>query len=371
MKKRLLFFHFDLKGGGAEKVLVNLVNNLDKSKYDITVYALFGVGANLEKLNSDVQFKCLFKKQFRGLPILLRLFSPSILHRLLIRDKYDLEIAYLETAPTRIVSGNNDKRTKKVAWIHTTLNHVTKTYNSKKEFIKCYEKFDKIVFLSSFARDVFCKLTDIYDWPTAIVRNYIDSELIINSAQLFTPLLKDDEKLKIVHFGRLIEIKGAMRLVKILNKLRNEGVDNWHLYYLGVGSQQTEIESFINLHKLTDSVTFLGYQNNPYVYLKLMDLNVCASYVEGYSTAATEATILGIPTITTECSGMKEIFEDGKYGMIVDNDDQALEDGLMSILSDPTLLQYYKKQACKRSPYFDSNVVLKENESFLDSVINE
>ena len=371
MKKKLLFFHFDLKGGGAENVLVNLVNNLDKSKYDITVYALFGVGTNLYKLNEDIHFKCLFKKQFHGLPTLLRFIPSFLLHWLLIREKYDLEIAYLESSPTRIIGGNKNKKIKKIAWVHTTLTRVPKSYNSKREFIKCYKNFDKIVFLSSIARESFCELTDNYNWPVAIVRNYIDSERIVNMARLTNPVLQNDGKLKIIHFGRLTEIKGALRLVKILNKIYQDGVNNMHLYYLGTGSQQAQIESYVKQHNLCDIVTFLGYQDNPYAYLKMMDLNVCSSYAEGYSTAATEATILGIPTITTKCSGMKEIFEDGKYGLIVDNSDKALEEGLKLILKDSTLLHYYKEQVMKRISYFDSKMILKENESFIDSVINE
>lgn len=370
MKKKILFFHFDLKGGGAENVLVNLLNNLDKKKYDITLYTLFGVGVNLNKLNKDIHFKCLFKRQFRGLPRLLRFFSPSLLHKLLIREKYDLEIAYLETTPTRIVSGNNDKNTKKIAWVHTTLSHIPKSYNSKSEFISCYKNYDKIVFLSTTAKETFFKLTGIYNWSTAIVRNYIDSERIVNLTRSTSPILKNDGKLRIVHFGRLTEIKGALRLIKILNKIHQAGVNSWHLYYLGTGSEQTQIETYVKQHNLCEIVTLLGYQNNPYAYMKFMDLNVCASYVEGYSTAATEATILGIPTLTTNCSGMKEIFADGEYGMIVENDDQAIMNGLQSLLTNPDLLHYYKSQAKKRSLYFDSSRILKENESFIDSELN-
>lgn len=365
MKKKLLFFHFDLKGGGAEKALVNLVNNLDKSEYDITVQTLFGVGIYLNELNKDIRFKCLFRRQFRGLSILLRLFSPSLLHRLLIREKYDLEIAYLETPPTRIVSGG---ATKKIAWVHTTLNKIPQSYRSRNEFLTCYKNYDQIAFVSSDARDAFYNLTGIYDWPAVIIRNYIDTGNIINLAKENVSSLKNDGKLKIVHLGRLTEIKGALRLVTILNKLMEDGVDNWHLYYLGVGSQQADIEAFVNNHKLSNNVTFLGFKKNPYAYLKSMDLNVCASYYEGYSTAATEATILGIPTITTSCSGMKEIFEDGEYGLIVNNDDRALEEGLRKLLLDSSLLQYYKSQAIKRSSYFDSKKILHENESFLSSV---
>lgn len=370
MKKKLLFFHFDLKGGGAENVLVNLVNNLDKTKYDITVYTLFGVGTNLKKIDKDIHFKCLFKRQFHGLPTLLRLFPSSMLHWLLIREEYDLEIAYLESSPTRIIGGNKNKNIKKIAWVHTSLNSIPKSYWSKRDFLACYKNFDRIVFLSSFAREAFFKLTNDDNWPAVIVRNYIDSEKINNLSRMNNPVLEDDGKIRIVHFGRLKEIKGALRLIKVLNNLRQRGIDNWHLYYLGIGSLQAQIEIYVNQHGIRDIVTFLGYQDNPYAYMKLMDLNVCASYAEGYSTAATEATILGIPTITTNCSGMKEIFEDGEYGMIVDNDDQALENGLRLLLTNPPILHHYKTQVTKRSPYFDSATILKENETFIDSVLN-
>lgn len=94
---------------------------------------------------------------------------------------------------------------------------------------------------------------------------------------------------------------------------------------------------------------FLGFQNNPYAFLKKADLFICSSISEGYSTAVTEAVILGLPVLTTDCAGMNEILDDGKYGMIVPNSEQALEDGLRKILSDATLYDRMRSAARTRS----------------------
>ena len=83
--------------------------------------------------------------------------------------------------------------------------------------------------------------------------------------------------------------------------------------------------------------------------MKKADLFICSSISEGYSTAVTEAMILGLPVLTTDCAGMNEILDDGKYGMIVPNSEQALEDGMRKILSDATLYDRMRSAARTRS----------------------
>ena len=81
--KTLFFLIHDLGNGGAEKVLVNLVNNLNKAKYDVTVMSIFGGGVNEKKLASHVHYKTVFKKMFRGNSHLMKLFTPGFLHKML------------------------------------------------------------------------------------------------------------------------------------------------------------------------------------------------------------------------------------------------------------------------------------------------
>ena len=75
--KRVLFLIHDLGQGGAEKVLVNLVNNMKREEYDITVYSLFDVGENRQYLAPHIQYQYAFKKMFRGNSHIFKLFSPQ------------------------------------------------------------------------------------------------------------------------------------------------------------------------------------------------------------------------------------------------------------------------------------------------------
>ena len=94
-------------------------------------------------------------------------------------------------------------------------------------------------------------------------------------------------------------------------------------------------------------------------------LFVCSSFSEGYSTAVTESLILGIPVITTDCSGMHELLEDNKYGIITGNSKLALYKGIKSILDNPKLLNHYRDQAIIRGKDFSLAFLIKQIESFL------
>ena len=87
MKKKVLFLIHDLMGGGAEKVLVNLVNNMDKSKFEITVMSLFDVGVNKQYLSNQIRYQYCYKKLFRGNMHYMKLFSPEQLHRKYIKEE--------------------------------------------------------------------------------------------------------------------------------------------------------------------------------------------------------------------------------------------------------------------------------------------
>ena len=89
---RVLFLIHDLGHGGAEKVLVNLVNHLDRSRFDITVLALFGGGVNEQFLKPDIHYRTVFSKAFPGNSHVMKLFSPRLLHKLFVKEHYDIEV---------------------------------------------------------------------------------------------------------------------------------------------------------------------------------------------------------------------------------------------------------------------------------------
>ncbi|MFR6463106.1 MAG: hypothetical protein ACLUP6_11645 [Anaerostipes hadrus] len=134
-KIRVLFLIHDLMHGGAEKVLLNLVNNMDHEKFDITVQTLFDVGVNKQFLSDKVHYKTCYKKMFRGNTKYFKLFSPEKLYRKYIKDDYDILVAYLEGSCTRIISGCPDKNKVKITWRHFAEN--------EKEFLQAYRSMDE------------------------------------------------------------------------------------------------------------------------------------------------------------------------------------------------------------------------------------
>jgi glycosyltransferase involved in cell wall biosynthesis len=155
-----------------------------------------------------------------------------------------------------------------------------------------------------------------------------------------------------------------------MKKLKDEH-STAHLYILGIGPLQEWIEGYIHDNDLSRTVTLLGYQTNPYKYVEKCDLFVCASHAEGFSTAATEALIVGTPVCTVEVSGMKEMLgANNEYGIVTENDETALYNGIKRLLDNPSLLQHYTNQASLRGKAFRTEETVKAVEAMLNSLID-
>ena len=366
--KSILFPIHDLSHGGAEKVLVNLVNNMDPAKFDITVLAMFGGGVNEQFLKPHIRYRTIFRKPFRGNSHLMKLFSPKTLHRLFVKEHYDIEISYLEGPCARVISGCADPDTKLVSWIHCTMHSeqdICVGFRSFREAKTCYMYFHQNVFVSGEAMRAFCELCPVEN--TQVLYNTSDSERII--AMACEPLEhRVCEGVRLIGVGKIQPIKGFDRLARVHKRLRDAGYPV-HTYVLGDGAQEQEITAWLRREGLTDTYTFLGYQTNPYKYLKNSDIFVCSSYSEGFSTAATEALIVGTPVVTTLVSGMKEMLgENNEFGIITDNDEDALYEGIKRLLDDPALLEHYKTKADERGKMFSTNAAVQAVEEMLENL---
>lgn len=366
--KKILFLIHDLGHGGAEKVLVNLVNNMDHTQFDITVMTLFDEGVNRQFLSPKVTYKSCFKHMIRGNSKLMKLLTPRQLHDWLIKDCYDVEIAYLEGPCARIISGCSDPATKKVGWIHIeqrSQKRAAASFRSYREAMDCYNALDKIVCVSRTVREDFLRLLPVKREPI-VLYNTNESEKILTSSRgkleagIFLP-----EELNLVGVGKLLENKGFHRLIPMVKRLRDAGLPV-HLYILGVGPAQAQLEKLARENGVSDHVTLLGYQTNPYKYVAGADLFVCASFAEGFSTAATEALIVGTPVCTVEVSGMKEMLgEDNEWGIVTENDDEALYRGIKRLLDDPVLLASYKEKAAQRGKTFSTENTVRAVEEMI------
>lgn len=368
-KIKILFFHFDLGYGGAEKVLVNLLNNLNPDKYEITLITLFHYGVVAKDLHENINWKwVLDRKPFRGITYILRIFSPRFLHKLFVREKYDIEIAFIEGAPTRIISACQDEETKKYAWIHVQIDSFRAFFHpfrSKSEVIRSYNNFDGIASVSEFIVDDFSEKTNHQIQPLKVVNNVLEIDEIIQKGKEPLPIILNPQKINICSVGRFNIQKGYDRLIRALIRIKEEGIESFHLYLLGTGELKDEISQTVEKSAIKENVTFLGYQENPHKYVSKMDFFVCSSHREGYSTAVSEAIINHTPVLTTNCSGMREILGNDGAGIIVANDEDALCDGLRLILTNSELRKNCKAKAIERAKYFSKENTIRQFEEFI------
>ena len=109
---------------------------------------------------------------------------------------------------------------------------------------------------------------------------------------------------------------------------------------------------------------------NPYKYIKSSDLYVCSSLSEGFSTSVTEALIVGTPVVTTLCSGMQEMLgENNEYGIVTENNEDALYEGIKTMLTTPGMLEDYAQKAKERGKYFNTENTTKAVESMLEELL--
>lgn len=372
--KKVLFLIHDLGPGGAEKVLVNLVNNMDKTQFDITVMTLFDGGVNEQFLKPHIRYIPCFKHMVRGNSHLMKLLSPRALHKWLIKDRYDIEISYLEGPSARTISGCPHKETKLVSWIHVeqhTEKVAAKAFRSYEESVSCYQKFHETVCVSEYVKTDFQHL-----YPSVknvrVLYNTNETARILEMAEedVDAGVFRDGE-IRLCGMGKLMPNKRFDSIVRIHRRLKQEGYPV-HTYLLGDGSDRQKIESYIQENNLEDSVTLLGYQTNPYKYLARCDLFLCASIAEGFSTAATESLVLGVPVCTVDVSGMKEMLgENNEYGVVTENNEEALYRGIKSLLDDETRLSAYKQKAKERGQLFKTEETVRAVERMLEQLLEE
>lgn len=369
--KKVLFLIHDLGQGGAEKVLVNLVNNMDNSKFDITVMTLFDSGENRQFLRKSVRHKTWCKKMIPGNSHLMKMFSPEQLHKLIVKERYDIEVAYLEGPCARVISGCSDPTVKKLAWIHIeqhTTERAAVSFRNVSDAKACYRRFDSIICVSQTVKQDFLRVLQI-PVPHEVLYNTNESDKIIQLSQEEVDQgMMDTDEIKLVGVGKLLKSKGFDRVIRIVKQLKEQKYPV-HFYVLGEGPERNSLQEYIQENGLERNITLLGYQLNPYKYVAKCDLFICASFAEGFSTAATEALIVGIPVCTVEVSGMKEMLgENNEYGLVVENNDEALYQGIKRFFDEPGLLEYYTKQAEIRGKDFSAEKTVRKVEKMLISI---
>lgn len=379
MKKKILFVIGMFAGGGAEKVLINMVNQMDTRKYDITIYCVFDTGRKPE-LKDSIKIYYTFKvgkdtndtiKKKRKIAKFMNAvftygwkFMPMrLFYKWVIRERYDYEVAYAEGIPHKIIAASVNKESRKYGWIHIDMSvhkRATEFFRSRQDELNCYNKMDKLVFVSDYARKSFIdKYGSSYIAKSVTKYNLNENDKIIEKSKEF---LRDIPSVRplLVTVGRLHDQKGYDRLLRACRDIQSD-VRAYEIWIIGDGDRHEILEEFIKKNGLKERVKLKGFQDNPYKYIEKADWFIAPSRYEGFSTVVSEAYILEKPVMVTDCSGMDELTDNGEYGIIVKNTEEGIRDGLIRILNmKASEYMYYKKKAVDRKMFFNTKNRLED-----------
>lgn len=369
--KKILFLINSLGAGGAEKVLTDIVNNLNYEKYDITVMTIYDKGIYKKHLNSQIKYKSIIKFKNKFLQrvsgyIFRNLTPPRLRYKLFIRKKYDVEIAFLEGLPVKVLSHSTNKEALKLTWVHTNLQtnyNLEKIFKTIETNRDAYLKFDKIICVSNDSKEGFIQRFNINN--NLIVQYNLIDEIKINEKSQECVSYEFSKNFNLITVGSLFKVKGFDNLITACRRLYIEGL-NFQLIILGEGPERGNLESLIAEFNLEKHVKLLGYKNNPYKYISKSDLFVSSSRAEGYSLVVAEALVLQTPILSTKGTSASDILLNGEYGMMVENSIEGLYEGMAKIIKNKQIYKELQNKSKEGSRYFNKNRTIEEIESLID-----
>ncbi|WP_317124915.1 glycosyltransferase [Chryseobacterium nematophagum] len=146
-----------------------------------------------------------------------------------------------------------------------------------------------------------------------------------------------------VSIGTVYPQKGYDRLLNIHKKLLDEGLQH-NLIIIGDGYDLDNIQALLDKLNLQETAKMLGYRSNPYPYLKKSDFYIMSSRHEGFPTIIAEALILNKPISATDISGIKDLLQDGKLGIITQNSEDGIYTGMKKFIIEKDLAKHYEEQ---------------------------
>lgn len=363
--KKVLFVMPNLIGGGAEKVLVDILNYIDSSKFEISLLLFNKEGIYLDRIPHEIKVISINDKiKFIPYKIWIRLYKyfPKLFYSIIVKEQYDTEIAFMEGYATNFIGNSTNKNSKKIAWVHTDLFklHWTKNMFLPGEEAKIYNKFNDIVFVSDDARVSFNKLFNENKATKKVIYNPIISDEIVKKANETD--IEFDE-FTIISVGRLNKAKGYDRLINIHSELVK--MYPHKLLILGEGEERKKLENIIKDRGVEKTVELKGFVNNPYPYIKSADVFISSSRSEGYSLVVAESIVLEKAIISTNTVGPRELLDNGKYGLLCEESYEGIKNSLEKLLKNKELVKEYSELSKRRKQFFDYNSIINKIEKIL------
>lgn len=359
--KKLLFVIFSLGLGGAERSLINLLNELPENKYKVDVLLFQKRGAFLDYvpewinvLETPVPMEGIYAPVSKVSRYTMTKIVGTLCSRIvrktpkeqrayrwrhfyqkkigMLPEHYDVAIAYGGAENLYCIHDcvNADK---KIVWIHN--DYKTGRY-SKKDDYAYLENMDGIVSISDRCVDVLKAEFPEFENKMHCIENITSSTVVRKQAEAFMPAEFRTDRTNILSVGRLSPQKGFELAIEAAAILKKNGLQ-FFWYIMGEGPLRKELTMLIHKHNVEDCFCLLGTRSNPYPYIKECTLFAQTSRYEGKSVVVDEAKILAKPIVVTNYPTVEDQIKQEKEGLIADMTGEDIARTIMRMLEDNLL----------------------------------
>jgi len=327
-RKKVMFFIYRMGGGGAARTMLNIINHIDRSKFKPMLVTLDFSYTYESYLREDVEFIKLPVQRLRQAIIPLA--------KLIRQEKPDLLFSTVPNYNTIAILAKILARTKTKLVVREAayLGGTTKENLKLKIYGLLYRMSNRVVALSEGVKQNLILRYHVREDQIKVIYNPVDLNHIKNESEksVEEELLFDEDRKVIITAGRLVKEKDHASLLKAFARLDKK--INVHLIILGEGELESELKKLAKQLEITDRVSFIGFKQNPYAYIKRADVFTLTSTTEGFGHVLVEALALGVPVVSTRCNpGAEEILGEEIYGMLSEvGDVSALSQNLEQAL---------------------------------------
>ena len=368
--------------GGVEKVLLSLLNNLNKDRFDITVLLSIDQGELRNEIPPHVRKVYVAEgkenfhqnKYFKKIQLLLRRIKlellrklPHLIDQVYLKDSYDIEIGMTYNDFESVLSSSN-KNSKKIGWFHSEID-LPKLQPLVPKILGHFPHFDHMVYCSEKIMQIMHRTYPNLQYPPESV--------IINAVPVDEIRKKSEEKIPdfknrpvFVSVGRLHTRKGYHKLMDAHHRLLKEGFGH-SVVIIGDGEELPNLLLQQKNLGVEETFIFAGNKMNPYPYIKNADFFIMPSESEAWPLVISEALILQKPIIATKVGDVDLMIEDGKTGHLIRYETSEIYEAMKKFLTDKTFVQNLKDNLINIEEQFDNRKIFNEVEEILLNLVKK
>ena len=382
-KIKILFRHRSMEMGGVEKVMLSLLNNLDREKFDMTVLLNLNQGELRNEIPKHVRKIVVAKGKEDMSPQRLKQKAQLVMRRLALayfrknrnkeeaklfnNEKFNVEIA-MDWRDFEAVLSSPYHYSKKIGWFHSEI-QVPKLQPVVPMILKSFPKFDHIVYCSQRTKDLMHQHYPNLNYPPeSVIINAIPIEEIKKKSEENISDFPKSEVPVFASVGRLHTRKGYHKLMDAHHKLLKEGFEH-SVVIIGDGEELPNLLLQQKNLGVEETFIFAGNKMNPYPYIKNADFFIMPSESEAWPLVISEALILQKPIIATKVGDVDLMIEDGKTGHLIRYETSEIYEAMKKFLTDKTFVQNLKHNLINIEEQFDNRKIFNEVEEILLNLV--